>query len=63
LIEKGEITKSLKGIRLSENVLKMLKNIKEIGNDVVYLRSWEAETPVFSPSVLVKNCNITTPTK
>ena len=27
-----------------------------------YLRSWEARTPVLTPPILIKNCNITVPT-
>ncbi|MAG45198.1 MAG: TldE-like protein [Nanoarchaeota archaeon] len=61
LIKNGEIVKSLKGIRVSENLLNVLKNISETGKDAVHLRSWEADTPVLCPHVLVKDCNVTTP--
>jgi PmbA protein len=63
LIKNGKIVNSLKGIRISENVLNMLKNVKEVGKESVHLRSWEASTPILSPHVLIKDCNITTPTK
>ena len=62
LIENGKIKQSLKGIRISDNVLKILKNIDGIGNNPVILRTWEAELPVYTPHVLVRDCKITTPT-
>ncbi|MBI2105566.1 TldD/PmbA family protein [Candidatus Woesearchaeota archaeon] len=61
LIKNGKIIQSLKGMRISENVLKMLANIDSIGNKPVNLRTWEAEMPVYTPAVLIRNCNITTP--
>jgi len=62
LIQNGKIIKSLKGIRISENVLNMLKNVKAVGNNPVHLRTWEAEIPVLTPNILIRGCNITTPT-
>jgi len=62
LIENGKITQSIKGIRISENVLKMLNNIKHVGDNPVHLRTWEAELPVLTPHILFKDCQITTPT-
>jgi PmbA protein len=61
LIEKGKVVGSLKSMRISDNVLRMLKNISEVGNDSMRLRTWEADMPVCTPSVLIKNCSITTP--
>lgn len=62
-IKNGKITESWKGIRISENVLNILKNINKLGKEVQHLRSWEANTPISSPHVLVKNCRITVPTQ
>ena len=62
-IKNGKIVESWKGIRVSENVLNILKNVSKLGNEVEHLRSWEADTPISCPHVLVKNCNITVPTQ
>lgn len=58
LIENGEITKSIKNIRVSDNFLNIIKNISIAGKESKQLRSWEAETPVITPEVLIKNVNI-----
>ena len=62
LIKNGKIIGSLKNIRISENVLRLLRNVDEIGDKPRYLRSWEARTPVLTPPILIRNCNVTVPT-
>ena len=61
LIENGEIKKSLKNIRISDNMLNILKNIKSCSKVSEQLRSWEAEIPCVTPEVLIKDVNITKP--
>lgn len=63
LIKDGKITHPVKGIRISENLMSLLKNISAVGNDPQPILGWEAETPCMSPHVLVKDVNITKPTK
>jgi PmbA protein len=62
LIKNGEIVQSLKGLRISDNMLNILKNIKYSNKKVIQIKSWEAEIPTFTPEVLVNNVNITKPT-
>lgn len=62
LIKDGKIVGSLKNIRISENILRLLRNVDSVGKKTRYLRSWEARVPVLTPYILVKNCNITVPT-
>ena len=62
LINNGKIVGSLKNIRISENILRLLGNVKGVENKARYLRSWEARIPVLTPRILVKDCNITVPT-
>ena len=62
LIKNGNIIGSLKNIRISENILRLLKNVDFVGNKARYLRSWEARTPVLTPHILIRNCNVTVPT-
>ena len=61
LIKNGSINGSIKNIRISDNMLRILMNIKDKANDIQQIRSWEAEIPVITPSILVKNVNITRP--
>jgi PmbA protein len=61
LIKNGEITDSIKHIRITENILNLIKNIALADKEVKQIKSWETETAVFTPKVLVKNVNITKP--
>jgi len=61
LVENGRIVRPIKNIRISENLLNMLKNVKFLGKDTQQAHSWDAEMPVFTPSCVVENVNITMP--
>ncbi len=60
-IENGEIKKSLKNIRLSDNAQRMLNNIIGISKERQHIHWWaEADPPSLSPFVLMKGVQITT---
>jgi PmbA protein len=60
-IENGEIRKPLKNIRLSDNALRMLRNITGISKERQHVHWWEeADPPSLSPFVLMKDVHITT---
>jgi len=60
-VEGGEIKGAVKGLRFSDNALRILKNIVALGNDVKDIYHWWLEfgTSVSTPSILVKNCGYT----
>tara|TARA_Y100000034_G_C6890857_1_gene409768 strand:+ start:118 stop:1410 length:1293 start_codon:yes stop_codon:yes gene_type:complete len=62
IVKNGEITQSIKGLRISDNMLNILKNIQSCNKKVIQTKSWEADIPTFTPEVLVNNVNITKPT-
>ena len=61
LIENGKIKSPLKDIRVSENMLNVIKNISALGKETTQIKSWEVNTPTTVPYTLVKNVNITKP--
>jgi PmbA protein len=62
LIERGEPTKSLKEIRLNDNMLRMLQNTAAVAKKQEQILGWEVEIPVITPHVLVKGVKVTRPT-
>jgi len=60
-IKDGEIKFPVKHLRISDNILNILKNVKMIGNKPEQIFGWEIEIPVITPMVLVKGLNITKP--
>ena len=61
LIENGKIKYPVKNIRISENMLNILKNIIALGKTQKQIRSWESEIPTVTPLVLVKDLKVTKP--
>ncbi|MHA1776451.1 MAG: hypothetical protein DRO88_03455 [Promethearchaeia archaeon] len=62
-VENGEIQYPIRNVRLSDNLLRMMKNIIQIGRDVQQVQWWEVRTPTFIPTIKVADCHITAPTK
>lgn len=62
LIKNGIISEPVKNLRVSDNVLNLLKNIQLFGKEKEQITSWEADTPCIMAPVLIRNVNITKPT-
>jgi len=63
VIEDGEITGSVKNIRISDNMLGVLQNIDGLGDRAQQIHWWECDFPIFSPYVRVRDVNTTMSTK
>ncbi len=61
VVKDGEITGSLKDIRVSDNALKLLKGIKAISKERQQIHWWQVNTPTLSPYVLIEGVRITRP--
>ena len=62
-IEDGVITGSVKNIRISDNMPRMLEEIDGLSRYTEQIHWWECDFPVFSPFVRVRDVTITTSTK
>ncbi|MDP2749507.1 MAG: TldD/PmbA family protein [Nanoarchaeota archaeon] len=60
-IENGKIKNPIKGIRISDNLLNVMKMVDSLGKTPQQVYCWEIDTPVTTPKVLVKGLNITKP--
>ncbi len=62
LIEKGEIKESWKDLRLSDNILRLLKQIEGVSKERQHVHWWlEVDPPALSPYVLAKDIQMTRP--
>ncbi len=59
LISKGSVEKPLKGLRLSDNILNILKGIRMLGNERYWIKWWEVEVPTYAPAAAVERLNFT----
>ena len=62
-VENGEITGSLKDIRISDNLPNILMNIEAMSEAREQILGWEVETPVKCGHTLVRSVNITRSTE
>ncbi|MCD6592123.1 MAG: TldD/PmbA family protein [Thaumarchaeota archaeon] len=60
-IRKGGIDGAVKNIRISDNFIRLLKNIRRIGEKRYWISWWEVETPVYAPHALIDRLNLTKP--
>ncbi|MGC8601493.1 MAG: TldD/PmbA family protein [Thermoprotei archaeon] len=58
-VRNGDKLRALKGLRLSDNLPRMLSSIQAIGNKQYLIRWWEVETPVLLPYVRISNVHLT----
>lgn len=63
LVKNGELTTSLKSIRISDNILRILSNIQGFSKEVEQIHWWEVDNPTFAPFMYVKDVNITKSTQ
>ncbi|MEM4311703.1 MAG: TldD/PmbA family protein [Nitrososphaerales archaeon] len=59
LVEDGEIKHSIAGLRITDSLPRMLKEIDEMSKERRWIKWWEVEIPVLSPWVKVKDVLIT----
>ena len=58
LIENGELTKAIKGARLSDNMLNIFKNVDGVGKDLKQVYHWWMQVPVYAPKIRARNIGI-----
>lgn len=59
LVEDGEVKASAKGVRISDNMLRVLKAVKALSKQRKWVEWWEVETPSYVPRMLISNLQIT----
>jgi len=62
LVRHGSIERALKGLRISDNMLRILSSIEDMSAERYPIVWWEVETPVMAPYLLVREVNFTRPT-
>jgi len=58
-IKKGEISASIRELRISDNMLRILQNIMELSRARSWIKWWEVEVPTLASYALIKDLNFT----
>ncbi|NHV60938.1 MAG: TldD/PmbA family protein [Candidatus Verstraetearchaeota archaeon] len=59
LIENGVIKGSLKGVRISDNLVRIFSSISAICKERKWVKWWEVRTPIYLPAMVVSDVRIT----
>jgi len=59
LIKQGEISASIRELRISDNMLRILGNIVELSKLRSWIKWWEVDVPTLAPYALIKDLNFT----
>lgn len=62
-IANGKIAGPLKGLRLSDNMIRMLQSVKALSKTRQWIKWWEVNTPTLTPYALIDGVGITTASK
>jgi PmbA protein len=62
-IVNGKIANPVKGLRLSDNMIRILQSVKALSAERHWIKWWEVNTPTLTPYALVENVGITTANK
>jgi len=62
-IINGKLAQPVKGLRLSDNILRILKSVKDLSNEPHWIKWWEVNTPTLTPYALADGVGITTASK
>jgi len=59
LVERGEIVKSLKGMRLGDGLERMFSSVTLLSKHREWIQWWEVDTPTLCPWMLIEGATIT----
>jgi PmbA protein len=59
LVENGKVMKPLKGMRLSDDLLRMFSQVRLLSKNREWIEWWEVDTPTLCPWILVDGAKIT----
>ena len=62
-VHNGEIVSSVKNLRISDNMINVMKNVEGLSREREWVKWWEVHIPTFTPYALVKKLGITKTTK
>ena len=62
-IKDGKLTRPVKGLRLSDNMIRILQSVKALSEERQWIRWWEVDIPTLTPYALVEGVGITTANK
>lgn len=58
-IEDGNVQHPVEGVRISDNLLRIMQNVESLSDTVTQIAWWEVDIPVFTPAAKVNSVSVT----
>jgi PmbA protein len=58
-IRKGEVQASIRELRISDNMIRIMQNIRELSQSRTWIKWWEVNIPTLTPYAVVEDLNFT----
>jgi len=59
LIRRGEISSCIRELRISDNMLRIMRSITELGRSRSWIKWWEVDVPTLAPCAVVEDVSFT----
>ncbi len=59
LVKGGELAGAIKGVRISDNLLRVLSAVEGVGSEREWIKWWEVRTPTKMPAIISLGVNLT----
>lgn len=59
LIKNGQISASIRELRISDNMLRIMRNIRDLSRSRSWIRWWEVSIPTLTPYAVIEDLNFT----
>ena len=59
LIRDGSIESSVRELRISDNMLRILRNIRDLSRTRRWIKWWEVDVPTLTPYAVIEDLNFT----
>jgi PmbA protein len=59
VIKDGELSSSIRELRISDNIPRMLQSVDELSRERRWVKWWEVDTPTLTPTALIKETKFT----
>ena len=61
-VKGGEIVGPVRGLRMTDNLVRMLGNVEATSSKRYWIKWWEVDTPILAPAMVVRGVKFTKPT-
>ncbi len=59
LVKNGEVAGAIRGVRISDNLLRLFSGVDGVGAERQWIKWWEVRTPVLMPALISRGINLT----